>query len=232
MAPAVFTTYREFLEYDPIHPHIADDPQQWEAAWAKDLQQSWGPTGIYGSHTSNFSSYISDNVAEVCASEEALLELQYVSRQLRLTQLELGKLASLHVVRDNLDDKWRNMEDAKKRATVLEALQRAMFLPGSHEERRLCPDSTVDYLVSAGGETFLGYMICLLPNELDHTSDERQPHHVPHREVDRYLRVDPLAAERRGYQAFAEIQRLKRTSCLTRIVIEVIIILVCPTSSP
>ena len=155
-----------------------------------------------------------------------------MSRQVRLAQLEMGRFASLHIARDDLDDKWMDMTDEERRAIVLEALQRAMFLPGSHQERRLCPEATVDNLVSADGETFLDYLLNLLPNELCARSDEKQPMHIPHCEVDRYLHVDLASTERRGYQAFAEIQRLKRTGCLTRIIAEVIMLLVRSTCDP
>lgn len=196
------------------------DPELWEQKWSEDLKNRWeGPRSRWGSILANMSIKTSPEEAKVWIGETNLLDMHSVISQVCQWQNDFGVAVARRALTSDYEREWLALSDGQRRKIVLAGICRAMrteaFIPG----RGYCPDSTLENLASAHGETYLKYLRQIIPDDLGHKITD--PKTIPHPIVDRYLAVRPSREGMPGYKAMVKAYQVARIQCLTGFISEI-----------
>ena len=210
------TVYKEIIGPNEARRlAMAADREEWEKVFEEELKALWdGPSSAFGNPAANFANKISLGEARISCTDEALdFMTNYIDVSSK-TQEDFGRRVMAAAGVGRFEQRWRGLSETARRDIILNGICMAMDDATMQTWRRYCPESTVEYLTSRGGEAYLECLRQVVPRT---SVPGRSLQLLRHPAVEHYLRVLPQHATIPGYKSLAHAFSVYRTSCLVTI---------------
>ena len=165
----------------------------WEQSWEEDFEKHYGPGGTL-TGLSTLAGHVSPETVAWCDTPQSFTEIELRTRGVCELQEKLFAEAQVDDPgKGRVETYWPTLPDALRKAYILEGISRTLDLNEEFVEgRKWCPESSLKYLASDNGNTYLNVLRQLIPTTL--TTPHVVPRHVPHRVFDRLTTLPPAYA--------------------------------------
>lgn len=185
----------------------------WEQSWEEDFNAVYSPDNIkhFPHLVLRVQSGTSDDTLDTVA-----LSLYNNVHAICKAQRRLARDVAERFARDDFENKWRSISHENRCAYILGGIYKTMCRPDLVKTRKYCPDSTLSYLASREGSTYIEMLKTVLPADLNVPVTE--PIQFPHPIMDRVLYLSPEDEHKFEAAAMNCEERQWRTYCMTSII--------------
>jgi hypothetical protein len=200
-------------------PSMETHRLEWEVSWERDFKRNYEP--IDRLPESGCLSLIlpPQFVLPLMSSDSHIMRIDHETKVLMQLQRILSN-AAIQTLAD-FEARWRALSDQARRERILDGIccfMRSGMEVETETDRRMCPESSLEHLASAGGETFLTVLRSLLIPPEAIATNEFTPAIPSHPAIDRVLTLSESERETLGYRRFAHKFRIDRAVLLTEII--------------
>lgn len=218
-----------FAWTDP-RPDIYTSRRAWEASWDHDFRRNYEPPDRLPEYGSVSYMIPRERIA-VLNTDHCILFMERMAKDLMIAQVTLTKMTG--EAWESFEGDWKGASDERRRTCIEEGVFHVMVsapMLQMEVERRWCPESSVNYLASDGGQAYLDQVMSLTLPLSAVLSEDVTPILPPHPAIDR---LGSLSANERsvpGYKAAVRMSTLGRASLLTRVVKNIFLVFVSPST--